>query len=102
MRRGLVLLVVGVVQVGLFAGLAAAEVLDFTDGFDSFDDARWSKGDHRLGRSDLDPNNVSVSGGNLQIKLPKRTLDGGEIRSNALYGYGTYTARIQVPHRPRP
>ncbi len=94
------LLVIGAVQIGLFAGLAAAGVMDFTDEFDSFDAARWSKGNHNLGRSYLDPNNVSVSGGRLQIKLPKRTLNGGEIRSTALYGYGTYVARIRVPHAP--
>lgn len=100
MRQALVLLVVGVVQVALFAGLAVAGALDFTDDFDAFDTTRWTRGDHNLGRSYLNPDNVGVRGGNLEIKLPARTLEGGEIRSNYLYGYGSYAARIQVPNAP--
>lgn len=100
MRRAFVLCVMGVLQVGLFAGLATAGVLDFTDEFDSFDTNRWTKGDHRLGRSYLDPENVSVSGGNLQIKLPKRSLEGGEVLSQDLYDYGSYSARMKLPDAP--
>ena len=37
MRRALVLCVIGAVQVGIFAGLASAGVLDFTDDFDTLD-----------------------------------------------------------------
>ncbi len=96
----LVLLVIGAIQVGLFAGLASAGALDFTDDFDSFDAARWTKGSHNLGRSYLDPNNVSVSNGNLAVKLPANSLNGGEISSNSLYGYGSYSARMQLPNAP--
>jgi endo-1,3-1,4-beta-glycanase ExoK len=95
------LVVIGFVQTVLFAGLAAAGVLDFTDNFDSFDETRWTKGDHKLGRrSYLDPDNVSVSDGNLQIRLPKRSLEGGEILSDNLYGYGSYSARMKLPDAP--
>ena len=100
MRRTFVLVVIGLVQAVLFAGIASAGVLDFADNFDSFDETRWTKGDHNLGRSYLNPENVSTSNGNLAIKLPARTLEGGEIRSNELYGYGSYLARIQVPDAP--
>jgi len=100
MRQALVLLVVGVVQVALFAGLAVAGALDFTDDFDTFDTTRWTRGDHNLGRSYLNPDNVGVRGGNLEIKLPARTLEGGEIRSNYLYGYGSYPARMKLPDAP--
>jgi beta-glucanase (GH16 family) len=100
LRRMVVLFVIGVVQVGLFAGLASAGVLDFTDDFNTFNANRWTKGNHNLGRSYLDPNNVGVSNGNLGIKLPAGTLKGGEIVSNNLYGYGSYTARIKVPYAP--
>jgi endo-1,3-1,4-beta-glycanase ExoK len=58
------------------------------------------QGDHQLGRSYLDPANVGVGAGNLRIKLPARSLEGGEIRSNAPYGYGTYSARMRLPHAP--
>ncbi len=100
MRWVFVLCVIGVVQVGIFAGFASAGALNFTDGFDSFDESRWTKGDHNLGRSYLDPNNIGVSNGNLEIKLPARTLEGGEIVSDDLYGYGSYAARIKVPNAP--
>lgn len=99
-RRATILLIIGVFQVGLFAGLAEAGVLDFTDDFDSFDANRWSKGDYNLGRSYIDPNNVDVSDGNLAIKLPAYTLNGGWVVSNDLYGYGSYAARIKVPNAP--
>lgn len=36
-------------------------------------------------------------GGNLQITLPKRSLEGGEILSDDLYGYGSYSARMKLP-----
>jgi hypothetical protein len=90
--RGLVLLAVGAAQVALLAGLAYVGMPDFGDEFDAFDAERWSRGDHQLGRSYLDPANVGVGAGNLRIKLPARSLEGGEIRSNALYGYGAYSA----------
>ncbi len=87
-----------VVQAGLLASLASAGALDFTDDFNSFDTNRWSKGDHKLGGSYLDPKNVGVSNGNLAIKLPARTLNGGEIMSKDLYGEGSYSARMKLPN----
>src|SRR5919202_3307557 len=96
MRKVTILLLIGLFQVGLLAGLAGAGTLVFSDDFDSFDTNRWSKGAHNLGRSYLDPNNVDVADGNLTIKLPANTLNGGEIASNDLYGYGSYSARIKV------
>ena len=40
MRRTLILCAIGVVQLGMFAGLASAGVLDFTDDFDTLDPDR--------------------------------------------------------------
>jgi endo-1,3-1,4-beta-glycanase ExoK len=82
------------------AGEAAAEDLGFRDDFAGLDPARWSKGDHMLGRSHLDPANVDVDGQNLRIKLPARTLDGGEISTTGLTGYGSYSARMKLPNAP--
>ncbi len=96
----LILLVMGIVQAGLLASLASAGALDFTDDFNSFDTNRWSKGDHNLGRGYLDPKNVGVSNGNLAIKLPVRTLNGGEIMSKDLYGEGSYSVRMKLPNAP--
>jgi len=82
------------------AGEAAAEPLGFRDDFAGLDPARWSKGDHVLGRSQLDPANVDTDGENLRIKLPARVLDGGEISSSDLLGYGSYAARMRLPNAP--
>ena len=100
MRRMVLILVAGAVQILLFAGIAEAQTSSFTDDFDVFDTNRWSKGDHRLGRSYLDPSNVSVSEGDLRIKLPRRSLEGGEIFSNNLYSYGSYSTRMKLPYAP--
>ena len=91
-RRIFVALFVSMVGATMMAGVAQAGVMDFTDDFDTFDETRWSEGNHKLGRSNLDPANVSVSGGNLGIKLPARTTNVGEISSDELYGHGYYTA----------
>ena len=100
MRRMFLVLLASVVGAAMMAGVAQAGVLDFTDDFDTFDETRWTKGSHKLGRSNLDPANVSVNGGNLGIKLPARTTNGGEISSDALYGQGSYAARMKLPNAP--
>jgi beta-glucanase (GH16 family) len=89
---------IGTGQVVLLAGLAYAGGLDFDDQFDAFDVERWSRGDDQLSRSYLDPANVGVGAGYLRTKLPARSLEDGEIRSNVLYGYGTYSARMKLPN----
>src|SRR5918997_2674127 len=76
------------------AGSAAADGVDFSDDFTGLDPARWSKGDHVLGRSYLDPANVDVDGQNLRIRLPARSLNGGEISTRDLYG--SYSARMKL------
>jgi len=99
-KRWTILLIVVAAQTLSLAGVAAALGTSFFDGFVSFDTARWSKGNHTLGRSYLDPANVSVSGGNLRIALPARTFEGGEILTNELHGYGSYSARMKLPNAP--
>ena len=100
MRRMLFVLFVSLLGATIMGGAAQAGVMDFNDGFDTFNETRWKKGNHSLGRSYLDPANVSVGGGTLKMKLPARTTNGGEILSNALYGHGSYTARMRLPHAP--
>jgi beta-glucanase (GH16 family) len=100
MIPAIIVLAVGILQASLMAGIAQAQSSNLADEFDSFDEATWSKGDHNLGRSYLDPNNVGASGGNLEVKLPANSLNGGEIRSQGLYGYGSYTARMKLPNAP--
>jgi len=82
------------------AGDAAAGDLGFHDDFAGLDPARWSKGDHMLGRTYLDPANIDVDGENMRIKLPARTLNGGEISTTATQGYGSYSTRMKLPNAP--
>ena len=100
MKRLAIVLLICTTQIIVLSGVAGAGALDFSDQFNTFDTARWDRGNHNLGRSYLDPRNVTVSGGNLEINLPARTLEGGEIRSKALYGYGSYATRMKLPHAP--
>jgi beta-glucanase (GH16 family) len=99
-RRVSLLLVFGLAQTLFLVGSAWAQEMSFSDDFTYFDTARWSEGDHMLGRSYLDPANVSVDGQNLRITLPARSVEGGEILTNGLHGYGTYSARMKLPNAP--
>lgn len=100
MSRISLIFLLGAAQVFLFAGLARAEGTSFLDDFTYFDTNLWSVQDHALGRGYLDPNNVMVDGDNLAIKMPARTLNGGEVSTNDLYGYGSYSARMKLPYAP--
>lgn len=100
MQRAILVLAVGILQIFLIAGIAHAQTAGLSENFDSFDETKWSKDDHNLGCSYLDPNNVNVGGGNLEIKLPADSLNGGEIRSERLYSYGSYSTRMKLPHAP--
>ena len=99
-RRAGVVLVVAVAAVVGQASPAAAAVTGFTDPFASLDPARWAVGEHRLGRSLLDPANVAVAAGALELRHPAGTLDGAEVRTAALQGSGRYRARIHAAAAP--
>ncbi|MDP9411088.1 MAG: glycoside hydrolase family 16 protein [Actinomycetota bacterium] len=92
--------VFGAVLVALSVGNAEAGGTGFQDDFDSFESTRWTKSDHVLGRTDLDPANVSVGSGYARLKIPARTTGGAEIASVEPYGYGTYKARIKTANAP--
>lgn len=82
----------------LTAGVAVASAPTYRDDFDRLLESRWNKGDHRLGRSYLDPSNVRVVKG--ELRLPANTTNGGELYSDELHGYGSYTTRAKVPSAP--
>ena len=79
---------------------ANAEGTSFRDDFDTFDSSRWLKSDHILGRTDFNPDNVSVANGYLREKIPALTTNGAEIESINYYGYGSYRARIRTADAP--
>jgi endo-1,3-1,4-beta-glycanase ExoK len=91
---------VGAVQVFLLAGAAHAAGDSFFDDFITLDGSRWTKGDHQLGRSYLNPDNVDVVEGNARFKIPALTLQGAELQSNELYHHGTYSSRMKLPNAP--
>lgn len=76
------------------------ETFSFVDNFNTFNTNNWSKSSFKLERTYFEPANVDVSNGNLRIKLPANTLNGGEIESKNLYKYGTYRARMKLPNAP--
>ena len=94
------LAMLGAMLVLMSAQTAKAEGTSFRDDFDSFDSSRWIKSDHVLGRTDFDPDNVSVVNGHLREKIPALTTNGAEIESMDYYGYGTFRARIKTADAP--
>ena len=93
----------GSVRLGTVERRGAFQVIHFREDFGSLDDDLWSvtsKVDKKLGHSYLEPENVDLQGGNLRLKLPAGTQDGGEIQSEKLYKYGSYRARMKVPNAP--
>jgi len=98
-RLPLVLLVAVALAAGLALG-AAAKSKGFRDDFITFDTGRWVLSSRPFGHGAVDPANVSVADGQLGIQLPASRLDGGEARTRALYGFGTYRARIRLADAP--
>jgi len=78
----------------------AFQTFNFVDDFDSFDMDRWSKSSFNLERTYFQPANINVSNGNLRIKLPANTFNGGEIQSVDVYKYGTYRTVMKLPNAP--
>jgi beta-glucanase (GH16 family) len=84
----------------LLPSSAAAAPRGFLDEFDSLDAARWSVGEHHLGRSALTADNVTVDASTLRLALPAGTTDGGEVRTKALLSGGVVSARLRVADAP--
>lgn len=79
---------------------AAAGPNDFRDDFATFDAGRWVAISRVAGKGTLDPANVVVANGQLGIRLPGSTLNGGEMRSTSLYRWGSYRVRMKVANAP--
>lgn len=90
----------GAVQLLLFAVITRADEGGFSDDFSRLNGDFWDVQDHVLGRGRLDPSNVGVEDGDFVITIPARTLNGGEVATKGLYGYGSYSVRMKVPRAP--
>jgi beta-glucanase (GH16 family) len=98
-RRPAVLTVLAV-GLAVVSVATAAKPGGFRDDFSSFDTAAWSASTRPFGHGAVDPANVSVANGSLNIALPADRLDGGEVRSSALYRFGTFRARLRAANAP--
>jgi beta-glucanase (GH16 family) len=78
----------------------AARAVGFRDDFATLDSARWVEITRPFGHGAVDAANVDVTDGLLQVKLPAGRLDGGELRSIALYRFGSFRARMRVADAP--
>lgn len=72
----------------------------FVEEFDGLDPQRWTPGDHPLGRSRVDPRNVRVGGGRLDLLLRRGSLAGAELMSNRVFAAGVVSARLRVADVP--
>ncbi|MDF2979872.1 MAG: glycoside hydrolase family 16 [Actinomycetospora sp.] len=73
----------------------------FVEEFDALDPQRWTPAaPHVLGRSRIDPANVRVAGGRLELLLRGGSLDGAELLSTGTLATGVVTARLRVADAP--
>jgi endo-1,3-1,4-beta-glycanase ExoK len=104
---------VALLCLGLMAGAAqAATGTSFNDSFDSFNSSRWSTSDGWTNGAPFAVgwrgDHVVVGGGAVSLALDAnpcagnpaacsgQALAGGELRSNAFYGYGSYSTVMQA------
>lgn len=78
----------------------AARTSSFRDEFTTFDTRQWVKISRPFGHGVVDPANISVSNGLLGLRFPAGKLDGAEMRTNNVYRWGTYRARMKVADAP--
>ncbi len=80
---------------------AAFEVIRHHEDFTVFSEELWRRSSHQLGRSNLEPGNVTINNEQLEITLPAGTLDGGQIESREYdHLYGSYQVRMKLPEAP--
>lgn len=70
------------------------------ENFDFFDESSWIKSNIKLGRGKLQSKNISLSDSILKIHMPPNTLNGGELHTRELQGFGAYEIRMKVPDVP--
>lgn len=80
---------------------AAFDLIRHREDFTGFCEELWQISNHRLGRSNLNPGNVTINNSHLEITLPAGTLDGGQIESREFdHLYGSYQVRMKLADAP--
>lgn len=70
------------------------------DYFKTIDATKWFSRDGKLGRTHLRPRHVRIINEKLTITLPARTVEGGEIQTIDLKGFGSYEISMKLPNAP--
>lgn len=70
------------------------------ENFDTLDESIWTASDKTLGRTWLNPNNIAVRDGFLQITMPADRLEGGELVGRQAVTYGSYEIQMKLPLAP--
>lgn len=78
----------------------AFRIYSKVENFNLLRDDIWFSRNGKLGRSNLENSNVGTSNDKLTIKLPGRTLNGGEIQSIDMVHYGSYEISMLLPDSP--
>ena len=65
-----------------------------------FSDYNFLKATHRLGRGSLDPDNIIQEDETINIISPANSYQGGEIRTEEYFGYGSYKVKIKTDYAP--
>ncbi|WKY46182.1 glycoside hydrolase family 16 protein [Eubacteriaceae bacterium ES2] len=76
------------------------EIYTIEENFDELDLSVWKISDKRLGNTFLNPDNIDVNNGQLQIKLPANLLEGGEISAIPKTQFGKYEVKMKLPDAP--
>jgi beta-glucanase (GH16 family) len=99
--RRLWIVLLALVAFGASVSIAlAGHPKGFRDEFTTLDTSRWLVSSRPFGWGTLTPANVAVANGQLGIRHPAGTLDGGEMRTKSLYEFGTYRTRLEVADAP--
>lgn len=101
MKRSLLILliVLGCLLIGIMVYIYRVNQSP-QENFDALDQGVWAVSSKTLGRTLLNPENVTVKDGFLNIKIPADTLTGGEIVSQESMTYGSYESRMKLPTAP--
>lgn len=78
----------------------AIKIYSTTETFDTFKSTQWFSRKGILGRTLLTPENIFIDNQFLNIKLPKDSYSGGEIRTLETVHYGSYEISMQLPNAP--
>lgn len=72
----------------------------YKDSFKTWNSDFWAKDAGTLGRTELNPENISVGSDGLMIKMPAGRLEGGEILTRKNQSFGSYEIRMKLANAP--